>query len=715
MILKLRADVSHVVASVLVSLAVALALTNNNVVEGRKLRLATGSQAPLSRPTFANSRIGDGNTGGTGSLLSLNRIQDPLHAIDSAIGHVSGKSFVLDENAAASPPVMMSGLSGDQDAGKDAEGQSAGVGAIPDRPPLVNFENNVPPRRTPSSPALELTSLKLIEHSFANSYGKPARASYRVAALPESFQDPSKWTSIALEQVGTARGRQFDRLGSIFFNRVEVVRTDNAEPVNTTGGIVWRTTKDVSKYYDLFRNDADVLFDYPNIVDETYTSPLNLTLSVVIQQLVSAAPANASNSSDGNCLNNPSPLYTRTPTRIFPISKDGPELFNVPNDTATATFITPRNTLKAILEVYASGTAADEFWYTGVNDDLFNRAINGTNALTPHGPYREIQVTIDGKIAGIAAPYPVVFTGGLNPLLWRPQASYGAYDQPTYLFDVTPFLGLISDGKPHTYGIKVRSAEKDGSIPSGWFVTGNLQLILSEGATDAVTTGGPPTIQGPTGTFTLSGRVSEPDFNGTKGALTSDASTNDPRALTVVSKITPAGSNAPMDVRVTHSIDYTSHQDVKMSGGQATQSSTTKGNQQSFHGPLPFLSIDYSFPLSTYIASDNSSLNATLQSTYQQRVAFGGAATGAEGTCETSDIPSFGLPTSSTYDVSQDAKAETVIVDGKLRGGVGGNNVTFSYADSQGFTFDRTIKTYNYTVTQDDISGTLKDLAPPSR
>lgn len=659
----------------------------------------------------------------TGLLGILSQLDiDPLAALVSGLlGHTSAKSFVDDSglgmvlaDAPSTGSTTPSAITSPPD-------------SIPDRPPLINFENNVPPRRlSPSSnSALEETTIELLSHSFANSYGKPARTTYSLSLLPPSYRDPSKWTSLSLDQVGRARGRQFDRLGSVFLDGVEIVRTDNAEPVNTTGGVIWTTRKDVSKYWTLFSrsNDSEVVFQYPNIVDKTYTSPLNLTLSLTVQQLKSDHDTAGSESSHHDCPAPPTLLADRTPDAIYGISKSGPDLFNVPEDSASVSFTIPRNSVKALLEVYASGTAADEFWYTGINDDLLTKTINGSNVTTPHGPYREIQVLIDDQVAGITAPYPVIFTGGLNPLLWRPQTSYGSYDQPTYLFDVTPFLGVMSDGNPHTYGIRVVSAEESGKIPKGWFVSANLQLVLSKDS-QGVTKGDKPIVQGPQGDFDLSGHVISPNFTADNGALTSDVKTRRPRKLTVVGRISTPGndsttnsSSSSEQIRVVHTISYSSQQAVKNSGGDSVQTSHTTGQQRSTHGKVDFLRTDYSFPLSTHIASKNVSLNASVRSAYKSKVVFGthldldlDTTTNCKGP---SDASTFGLPQSSSYDVKQDAQASTAIKDGKLAGGLGGNNSTIKYLDSQGFTYERTLHTYNYTVTRDEVSGTLKDLAPP--
>jgi len=59
----------------------------------------------------------------------------------------------------------------------------------------------------------------------------------------------------------------------------------------------------------------------------------------------------------------------------------------------------------------------------------------------------------------------------------RPITSYGALDLPTYFIDVTPFVPLLTDGKPHAFTIDVVSAESDHTTLQNWFVSGNLQVF----------------------------------------------------------------------------------------------------------------------------------------------------------------------------------------------------------------------------------------------
>lgn len=55
-----------------------------------------------------------------------------------------------------------------------------------------------------------------------------------------------------------------------------------------------------------------------------------------------------------------------------------------------------------------------------------------SSGLIGKGPFREVQVILDGILAGVVWPFAVIYTGGITPSNWRPLASYGAYDQPSY-------------------------------------------------------------------------------------------------------------------------------------------------------------------------------------------------------------------------------------------------------------------------------------------
>ena len=85
------------------------------------------------------------------------------------------------------------------------------------------------------------------------------------------------------------------------------------------------------------------------------------------------------------------------------------------------------------------------------------------------GSFRELRVWVDGVLAGAALPFPVVYSGGIDPLLWRPLAGIESFDIPPYRFDLTPFAGALNDGAAHNFSIDVV-----GNSPTGVWCDGRL-------------------------------------------------------------------------------------------------------------------------------------------------------------------------------------------------------------------------------------------------
>lgn len=74
-------------------------------------------------------------------------------------------------------------------------------------------------------------------------------------------------------------------------------------------------------------------------------------------------------------------------------------------------------------------------------------------------------------------PYPVIYTGGITPSNWRPLASYGAYDAPSYWIDITPFLPVLLSGKAsHSITLRVAGQGTGPTINSNWFVSGSVHI-----------------------------------------------------------------------------------------------------------------------------------------------------------------------------------------------------------------------------------------------
>lgn len=297
-------------------------------------------------------------------------------------------------------------------------------------------------------------------------------------------------------------GVQYDRLAIMYLGDTEVWRTSTAEPTQRPG-IRWTYMKDMTQYLSMWRQPQKVIFDLGNLINENYTAPFNTTLTAIFfQSDVDAGqlpPADA----------------------IIPISarkgaKSEVSQFTVPQDNATNTITDfPRNARRAIFSVSANGQANEEFWWGNVlhSDRLtFNETSGEFTALSP---WREVQVLLDDVLIGVQWPFPVIFTGGIVPSLHRPVVGIDAFDLREHEIDITPWLPLLCDGKPHTFKIQIAGIDDTRPDPSkyltdrvyeNWYVTGKIFVWLDEDA-NSITTGGPVTSVAPVPAVTISRKV----------------------------------------------------------------------------------------------------------------------------------------------------------------------------------------------------------------
>jgi hypothetical protein len=125
-------------------------------------------------------------------------------------------------------------------------------------------------------------------------------------------------------------------------------------------------------------------------------------------------------------------------------------------------------------------------------------------------------------LAGVVWPFPVIFTGGVVPGLWRPIVGIDAFDLKEDEIDITPFLPLLCDGKAHNFTIRVSGLYDNGGSASlsevtgsYWLVTGKIFVWLDKEG--HITTGEGPARNTPTPIFGISSSIGRGgnDTNGT--------------------------------------------------------------------------------------------------------------------------------------------------------------------------------------------------------
>ncbi|MFD5879878.1 peptide-N4-asparagine amidase [Streptomyces yangpuensis] len=263
---------------------------------------------------------------------------------------------------------------------------------------------------------------------------------YRGTYTPPTGCGAADWSVVVLRLEGKVKGRQYDRLGHLSLGGVEILRTSTPQP--SPDGITWSVEKDVTRYRDTLARPQPVEMLIGNVVDDTYTGVIDVTATLTFHAADPRTPV------------------PDTPDRVLPLT--------------APTITTPRNTERLLAEVYATGSGGgcEEYWY------LTTPAGAPYSCTADGGPHREIRISVDGRLAGIAAPFPTVWTGGWsNPFLWYVTPGPRAFDVQPVRYDLTPFAALLNDGRPHRIEVTVAGLPAG---QSGWSTPTNLLLWQDE-------------------------------------------------------------------------------------------------------------------------------------------------------------------------------------------------------------------------------------------
>src|SRR5215472_11049440 len=262
---------------------------------------------------------------------------------------------------------------------------------------------------------------------------------------------PGPWSKVVLNaDFSIQAGRQFDRTASIWIGGVNLYFGTTSEPSRTVARS-WHFERDLTDYTALFNSAQSGHVDLGNVVNATFTSSLFGTAEIQFYPLEHRHRA---------------PV---TADAVLPMTTDpnaGTTFLSSTSSMLSKTFTLPMNVERAFLDVTAQSQASDEFWYTCVPTDLTVelQSCGGTG-------FRETQITIDGHPAGLAPVYPWIYTGGIDPLLWRPIPGVQTLNFVPYRVDLTPFAGLFSNGQPHQIAVNVFNAN------NGFSTTATLLLF----------------------------------------------------------------------------------------------------------------------------------------------------------------------------------------------------------------------------------------------
>jgi hypothetical protein len=396
---------------------------------------------------------------------------------------------------------------------------------------------------------------------------------------------PGPWAAVVLEADWSVdAGRQFDRTANIWIGGTNIYFGTTAEPSHDVMR-TWHTESNLTDYTPLFTTPQGgevILF---NLVNDMYTSHLHGSAAIQFYPLAKGQ-------------NPPTTASVVLPMSAGPTG--GTVTLNTPSDQLAATFTMPTNVERAYLDVFAQSQSGDEFWYTCAPNDVASELENcGSSA------FREGEVTIDGQPAGVAPIYPWIYTGGIDPYLWRPIPGVHTLNFEPYRVDLTPFAAVLSDGQPHTVALSVYNA-------NGYFsATATLLLYQDFGSSQV------------TGSVTQN-TIGEPSPTEVENIFTNGTVSYGPLSVASSRGFTLEGflntSHGTVDTKVVQSIDFSNAQKyyVVLDGsvydqniGQQTTISSVTTTQDGVN--VTTNSKQYSWPLNVTYA-----FTANPDGSYQQ-------------------------------------------------------------------------------------------------
>jgi hypothetical protein len=465
----------------------------------------------------------------------------------------------------------------------------AQVSAVPSEP-QIGSSNPVSAEPLVSRPATKPCVVPLLtEAEFANFTPNP------ISYTPPSGC-PGPWAKVVLTvDLTVTAGVQYDRTAEFILGGANIFYGTTAEP-SSTFSPAWHVERDVTDLSAIFRTAQTGKAEIGNLVNSTYTGIIYANAALEFYPASWKTPA------------------PPVPDIVVPVNGPGGDAgtLNTTGDQITQVLNLPTNLERLYLDVVAQSQSNDEFWYFCVPNDQ-----TGPLESCGNTAFRETEISIDGKPAGVAPVFPWIFTGGIDPYLWEPITGVQTLDFKPYRVDLTPFAGLLSDGAAHTIAVGVYNAD------SYFLATANLLAYTDHGRTH--TSGG---LLSNTLTLAPEPTVNENLMTAADGTVTGTVAVGSKRNFAIHGYVET--SHGRVDTTVQQTVDFLSTQtfDVNAAVGpdvqNTVQTSTVDSVTTTQNGPLFETNTQhFSYPLTidySYVINANGSSTQAVTSNQQYSV-----------------------------------------------------------------------------------------------
>lgn len=407
---------------------------------------------------------------------------------------------------------------------------------------------------------------------------------------------PAPWGKVVFTADFTVTaGRQFDRTAAFYLGHANLYYGTTAEPSSTVSPS-WHVERNVT--------DLSPIFKTPQSGEAVLGNFIGTSGGVLYNGIIYA---DAALEFYPPSIFEPAPP---TPDLIIPLpdAAGGAATLNTTANQLAQPVTLPTNVERVFLDVISQSQSNDEFWYTCAPTDVANEVES-----CPNTAFRETEISIDDQPAGVAPIYPWIYTGGIDPYLWRPIPGVQTFDFVPYRVDLTPFAGLLSDGQQHTVALSLFNADYY------FLVTANLLVYTDHGSktvTGGILSNNLPAAPSPVVTENL---------NNTDGKITGTVTVTSTRDYAITGYVNT--SHGRIETTVAQIIEFRNAQTYDISANGATyienlqQSTTANNHTTARNGPVTQETLQsFSYPLILDYASLTNPDGSATQTTTVKRV-----------------------------------------------------------------------------------------------
>jgi hypothetical protein len=498
------------------------------------------------------------------------------------------------------------------------------------------------------------------------------------AYTPPSSPCAGPWNKVVLDvDLSVSEGVQYDRTGSLWIGGTNVWFGTTAEP-SPSNSPAWHVERDVTDLAPIFTSASTGNVFIGNNMCCGLTGVITGSAKLEFYPATAQLPA------------------ANTPDAVYSLANPPPgnNTFVGPYESPSlsGTFSFPRNVEKAYLDVYMQGQSSfdnyplqgfEEFWYSCLPNDIAQTMVNTYGLYQCEGTaFREAEVAIDGTPAGVAPIYPWIFTGGWDPYLWTPIPGLETLNFNPYRVDLTPFAGVLDDGNQHSVSVTVYNDQD--------YFSGNAALLLYEDHGQSVDTG----------YLKQNGTSASPSQSVAEGETFGSSAITGNVRVTGVHSVALDGvlntSQGTIETKVQQSIRFSNSQNLNVAYNgltwqqDITQETDVDSSTQTITGSgtsVATAQVRYPFTLDYYFkptangyaqimnVSQGKSVNAATQ----------GGSTRSSSTLSNSVNAADTLSWDSNFNF--------------LGPSNGSSSQHYTYRDSSGTCYDKTITSANYTIT----------------